>query len=288
MGKIFLPNFQLTQSIHQELLNMNTEKNSNNNVATNNKGERVGLWVGLGAAALTAIGVVGLAIYTDYKESNGTQTASGVSQVAESPSSIPTSEAHAASIAAQNSDVQVQGMEAPSDEEPAIAAVASHIGVASDVVHPIVPASAAASAAQTAQLVEPTVVQSPVAAVSAPVATSAPSPADKILAKENAIQAESKVVEENGVVRFYFATGKADVTANTLESLKSTVEGAKAGKKVVILTYSNVESNERLARDRALAVRSVLLAAGIPDSSIEVSNPTAESSDSRRVEVVLR
>lgn len=267
---------------------MNTEKNSNNNVATNNKGERVGLWVGLGAAALTAIGVVGLAIYTDYKESNGTQTASGVSQVAESPSSIPTSEAHAASIAAQNSDVQVQGMEAPSDEEPAIVAVASHIGVASDVVHPIVPASAAASAAQTAQLVEPTVVQSPVAAVSAPVATSAPSPADKILAKENAIQAESKVVEENGVVRFYFATGKADVTANTLESLKSTVEGAKAGKKVVILTYSNVESNERLARDRALAVRSVLLAAGIPDSSIEVSNPTAESSDSRRVEVVLR
>ncbi len=263
---------------------MNTEKNSNSNVATNNKGERVGLWVGLGAAALTAIGVVGLAIYTDYKESNGVQAASGVSQVAESPSSIPTSEAHAASIAAQNSDVQVQGMEAPSDEEPAIAAVASHIGVASDVVHPIVPASAAASAAQATQLVEPTIVQSPVAAS----ATSAPSPADKILAKENAIQAESKVVEENGVVRFYFATGKADVTANTLESLKSTVEGAKAGKKVVILTYSNVESNERLARDRALAVRSVLLAAGIPDSSIEVSNPTAESSDSRRVEVVLR
>ncbi len=264
---------------------MNTEKNSNSNVATNNKGERVGLWVGLGAAALTAIGVVGLAIYTDYKESNGAQAASGVAQVAEqSPSSIPTSEAHAASIAAQNSDVQVQGMEAPSDEEPAIAAVASHIGVASDVVHPIVPASAAVSAAQAAQLVEPTIVQSPVAAS----ATSTPSPADKILAKENAIQAESKVVEENGVVRFYFATGKADVTANTLESLKSTVEGAKAGKKVVILTYSNVESNERLARDRALAVRSVLLAAGIPDSSIEVSNPTAESSDSRRVEVVLR
>lgn len=285
MGKIFLLNFQLTQSIHQELLNMNTEKNSNSNFATNNKGERVGLWVGLGAAALTAIGVVGLAIYTDYKESNGAQAASGVAQVAEqSPSSIPTSEAHAASIAAQNSDVQVQGMEAPSDEEPAIAAVASHIGVASDVVHPIVPASAAASAAQATQLVEPTIVQSPVAAS----ATSTPSPADKILAKENAIQAESKVVEENGVVRFYFATGKADVTANTLESLKSTVEGAKAGKKVVILTYSNVESNERLARDRALAVRSVLLAAGIPDSSIEVSNPTAESSDSRRVEVVLR
>ena len=62
----------------------------------------------------------------------------------------------------------------------------------------------------------------------------------------------------------------------------------KAGKKAVILTYSNVESNENLARDRALAVRSVLLAAGIPDGSIQVSNPTAETNDSRRVEVVLR
>ena len=273
---------------------MNTENNSNNNVATNNKGERVGLWVGLGAAALTAIGVVGLAIYTDYKENNGAQAASGVAQVAEqSPSSIPTSEAHAASIAAQNSDVQVQGMDAPSDEEPAIVGIASQVGVASGVVEPLVPASAAVAAPSGVVVIpaEPSVSPTVIVAASeasAPVATSAPSPADKILAKENAIQAESKVVEENGVVRFYFATGKADVTANTLESLKSTVEGAKAGKKVVILTYSNVESNERLARDRALAVRSVLLAAGIPDSSIEVSNPTAESSDSRRVEVVLR
>ncbi|SSY71071.1 OmpA family protein [Alysiella crassa] len=265
---------------------MNTENNSNSNVTA--KGERVGLWVGLGAAALTAIGVVGLAIYTDYKESNGANAAaSNAAHIAEqAPSSIPTSEAQAASMAVQMSASQVQGMIAPSDEEP--------VGVATDVVVPLAVSEVAAVSAPVLPEPTPTTattiveIAAPAAPVVAASATSAPSPADTILAKENAIQAESKVVAENGMVRFYFATGKADVTANTLEALKDIVEGAKTGKKVVVLTYSNVESNERLARDRALAVRSVLLAAGIPDSSIEVSNPMQESSDSRRVEVILR
>lgn len=276
---------------------MNTENNSNSNVTA--KGERVGLWVGLGAAALTAIGVVGLAIYTDYKESNGANAAaSNAAHIAEqAPSSIPTSEAQAASMAVQMSASQVQGMIAPSDEEPVGVAVASQVGVATNVVAPLAVSEVATVSAPvlseptpttTTTIVEIAAPAAPVVAASVVSAASVPSPADTILAKENAIQAESKVVAENGMVRFYFATGKADVTANTLEALKDIVEGAKTGKKVVILTYSNVESNERLARDRALAVRSVLLAAGIPDSSIEVSNPMQESSDSRRVEVILR
>lgn len=273
---------------------MNTENNSNSNVTA--KGERVGLWVGLGAAALTAIGVVGLAIYTDYKESNGANAAaSNAAHIAEqAPSSIPTSEAQAASMAVQMSASQVQGMIAPSDEEPVGVAVASQVGVATDVVAPLTVSEVATVSAPVLSEPTPTTattivgIAAPAAPVVAASVASAPSPADTILAKENAIQAESKVVAENGMVRFYFATGKADVTANTLEALKDIVEGAKTGKKVVILTYSNVESNERLARDRALAVRSVLLAAGIPDSSIEVSNPMQESSDSRRVEVILR
>lgn len=275
---------------------MNTDKNTNShNVASNPKGDRLGLWVGLGTAALTAIGVVGLAIYTDYKENAGTQTSSASAVVEQMPSTVPISQAQAENIATATSDQQVQGMTAPSDEEPSGAVfAASQIGVASGVVQPMIVGASAASGSVAPATVHP-VVPTPhsvpaheLALNASAVAASVPSPADKILAQENALQAESRVVNENGVVRFYFATGKADVTANTLESLKETVEGAKAGKKVVILTYSNVESNERLARDRALAVRSVLLAAGIPDSSIEVSNPTAESTDSRRVEVILR
>lgn len=278
---------------------MNTENNSNaHNVGTSPKGERFGLWVGLGAATLTAIGVVSLAIYTDYQENNRSEVVAASAAAEQAPSTIPTSQAQAESIAAQTSDQQVQGMTAPSDEEesgktPVFAA--SQMGTASGVVEANV-VGAASAAANAHSVLQPVLPQQPasnttVITAVAPASASAasvPSPADKILAKENALQAESRVVAENGVVRFYFATGKADVTANTLESLKDTVEGVKAGKKVQILTYSSVESNERLARDRALAVRSVLLAAGIPDGSIEVSNPTAESGDSRRVDVVLR
>lgn len=255
---------------------MNAEKNNNaqNNtpVSTADKGDRFGLWVGLGAAALTAIGVVGLAIYTDYKESNGAQAAaSAVSQVAEqSPSSIPTSETQAASIAAATSNEQSKGMTAPSD-----------VGDENDEAV-VIPASAVAEASA------PVVASAVVASAPVQIASAASSPAATILAKENALQAESRVIVENGIVRFHFATGKADVAPNTLESLQHIVEGAKAGKKVVVLSYSNVESNERLARERALAVRSVLLAAGVPESNIEVGNPTVETKDSRRVEVILR
>lgn len=258
---------------------MNAENNNNsqrNNapVSTADKGDRFGLWVGLGAAALTAIGVVGLAIYTDYKESNGTQAAaSAVSQVAEqSPSSIPTSETQAASIAAATSNEQSKGMTAPSD-----------VGDENDNAI-VIPASAVVEASAPA-VASAVVASAPAHAASA---ASAPSPAATILAKENALQAESRVIVENGIVRFHFATGKADVAPNTLESLQHIVEGAKAGKKAVVLSYSNVESNERLARERALAVRSVLLAAGVPESNIEVGNPTVETKDSRRVEVILR
>lgn len=234
------------------------EKKSNNiNPPVTQKGDRLGLWVGLGAAALTALGVVGLAIYTDYQESQKSTLTSDVTVASEqTPSSIPVTETQAASIATNTSNIQIKGMTAPSDVGDETVAMASHIVMASNVAtSPVVAASSTAKA---------------------------------ILAADGEQQEQSKVVVENDVVRFYFAIGKADVTANTLEALKGVVEGVKAGKKAVILTYSNVESNERLARDRALAVRSVLLAAGIPDSSIEVGNPTAESSDSRRVEVVLR
>ena len=238
---------------------MNTEKNAKNyaNNTSAEKGDRFGLWVGLGAAALTALGVIGLAIYTDYQENQKTESASGVAVVSEqAPSSIPVNETQAASIAANTSNIQSQGMTAPSD-------------VGDDDTVQIIVASQVVSAPSAS-------------------AVAASSTAKAILAADSVQQEQSKVVVDGDIVRFYFATGKADVTANTLESLKGIVNGVKAGKKAVILTYSNVESNENLARDRALAVRSVLLAAGIPDGSIQVSNPTAETNDSRRVEVVLR
>ena len=66
------------------------------------------------------------------------------------------------------------------------------------------------------------------------------------------------------------------------------IRGVKNGQKAVILSYAGVEANERLAKERAFAVRSVLLAAGVPESSIEIKEPTTADNDSRRVEVVLQ
>lgn len=252
---------------------MSTQNQNNSSSNEQDQTQRVGLWVGLGVAAVAAAGVLGLAFYTHYQENHKNQNQAqvqheqvqsagahlGTSQQPEIVSSIPTSEAQAASLAVANSDHQVQGMTAPAEESSENEASAP---VAPVVVSASVPAQAASTVAQ-------------------------PSPANVILENENAA-GQTQVVNDNGVVKFTFATGKSDVAANTLQALNDVVEGVKTGKKAVVLSYAGVESNERLAKERAFAVRSVLLAAGVPESSIEVKEPTTVANDSRRVEVVLQ
>lgn len=248
-------------------------QNQKNSPNTPDQTERVGLWVGLGAAAVVAVGVLALAFYTDYKENNKTETvaaseASGHQQP-EIVSSVPTSEAQAASLAAAATEKQINGMDAPAEDDDSISA--SEVAVASQVV-------AASAPVAASQAVAPTVQAASLAASS---------PAHAILANETAAE-QTQVTTENGTVKFTFATGKSDVAANTLQALNGVVEGVKAGKKAVILSYAGVEANERLAKERAFAVRSVLLAAGVPESNIEVKEPTTVANDSRRVEVVLQ
>lgn len=253
---------------------MSTQNHNHSSSNEQDQTQRIGLWVGLGVAAVAAAGVLGLAFYINYQENHKNQnpaqvqhehaqhatgTHSGTSQQPEIVSSIPTSEAQAASLAVANSDHQVQGMTAPAEESSENEASAP---VAPVVASASVPAQAASAVAQ-------------------------PSPANVILENENAA-GQTQVVNDNGVVKFTFATGKSDVAANTLQALNDVVEGVKTGKKAVVLSYAGVESNERLAKERAFAVRSVLLAAGVPESSIEVKEPTTVENDSRRVEVVLQ
>lgn len=249
-----------------------SQKNQQHSSNEQDNTQRVGLWVGLGAAAVAAVGVLSLAFYTNYQEnkpqgqeSEAVAASNASWQQPEIISSIPTSEAQAASLALANSASQMHGMTAPAEDGDDHPAAASEVAAASAPIQ-------AASAVEVA---------------SAPVAVE-PSPAETILANETAAAAQTQVVNENGVVKFTFATGKSDVAANTLQALNSVVEGVKEGKKAVILSYAGVESNERLAKERAFAVRSVLLAAGVPESSIEVKEPTTVENDSRRVEVVLQ
>ncbi|UOP05572.1 OmpA family protein [Conchiformibius kuhniae] len=237
---------------------MTTEKHAKTPApAGQDKTARVGMWVSLSAAAVATVGILILAFYTHHQDQQSLVVAEPVPAAASeaAPSVIPVSEAQAASIAAATSDEQSKGMTAPSDVETVVAPETA-------------PASAIASA---------------------PAAPLAADPAQAILANEHAVRAETQVVATGNSVQFYFAKGKADMAANTLTVLQAVVEGVKAGKKAVIVSYADDESNANLTKERASAVRTVLLAAGVPESSIEIKDPvTAADRDGRRVEVVLQ
>ncbi|MBL0086056.1 MAG: sodium-translocating pyrophosphatase [Ideonella sp.] len=102
---------------------------------------------------------------------------------------------------------------------------------------------------------------------------------------------------EGGVVKFYFASGKADLAGGAGEALADVAKGVVGGKKAVVSGFTDSSGdpakNEELAKQRAFAVRDALKAAGIADDKIELKKPEAmtgsgEASAARRVEVVLQ
>ncbi|MDO4696581.1 MAG: OmpA family protein [Neisseria sp.] len=103
------------------------------------------------------------------------------------------------------------------------------------------------------------------------------------------------IVAENGAVKFYFATGKADLAAGAEEALQNVLAGVKEGKKAVVSGYhdktGNAAQNAELSKKRALSVREALLGFGIPEAQIELRKPhdteAGEGAEARRVEVVL-
>ncbi len=101
---------------------------------------------------------------------------------------------------------------------------------------------------------------------------------------------------ENGVVKFYFGSGSADLAPGAAEALGDVVKGVAAGKKAVISGYHDATGdpakNEELAKQRALAVRGALSALGIGDDKLELKKPVVTTADgsnaeARRVEVTL-
>ena len=107
---------------------------------------------------------------------------------------------------------------------------------------------------------------------------------------------EAKVVVENGVVKFYFASGKADLATGANEALAEVVKGVKAGQKAVVSGFhdntGDLTSNQELAKKRAISVRDTWVALGVPSDSIELKKPenaegTGDNAQARRVEVVL-
>ena len=108
-------------------------------------------------------------------------------------------------------------------------------------------------------------------------------------------EASVKVVD--GVVRFYFASGKADIAPGAKEALTDVVAAAKAGKHLTISGYhdstGSAELNAELAKKRAMSVRDALLAEGVPETSLNLKKPEAmpnthgNDPQARRVDVKI-
>lgn len=107
---------------------------------------------------------------------------------------------------------------------------------------------------------------------------------------------DASVVVENGVVKFYFASGKADLASGAVEALQEAIAAAQAGKKLVISGFHDATGdpakNAELARQRALAVRDALKGAGVAEAAVELKKPEqttgqGSNAEARRVEVVI-
>ena len=105
----------------------------------------------------------------------------------------------------------------------------------------------------------------------------------------------ASITVENGVVKFYFATGKADLAAGSDKALADIVTGVQGGKRVIVSGFvdssGNAAQNDELAKQRAFAVRDQLKALGIAEDKIELQKPgnidAGSGAAARRVEVTL-
>ena len=125
----------------------------------------------------------------------------------------------------------------------------------------------------------------------------APAPAAVVAAPAAVEVVDGPTIKvEDGIVKFYFATGKADVANGADEALADVAKGVASGKKALVSGYhdttGDVAINEELAKQRAVAVRIVLVRIGVPEDKVELKKPevttgSGDNAEARRVEVLL-
>jgi K(+)-stimulated pyrophosphate-energized sodium pump len=133
------------------------------------------------------------------------------------------------------------------------------------------------------------------AAAAQPSAPAAPAAA---VASGTVAAAEAAVVKvENGVVKFYFESGKAEVAPNAKEALSDVIKAVQSGGVLLVSGYHDASGdpakNAELAKQRAVAVGDALKAAGAPADKIELAKPEqtqadGPASEARRVEVKVK
>jgi len=123
--------------------------------------------------------------------------------------------------------------------------------------------------------------------------TSAATPPAKI----SAPAATTVVAVPVDVVKLYFEVGKADLPADAAAKLAPLADKAKAGgQKLKVSGYhdatGNLDQNQELAKQRAVAVRDHLKSVGLAEDKIELLKPelsqgSGNDAEARRVEIVL-
>jgi outer membrane protein OmpA-like peptidoglycan-associated protein len=107
---------------------------------------------------------------------------------------------------------------------------------------------------------------------------------------------DASVVVENGVVKFYFASGKADLAPGALDALADAIRAAKSGKRLTLSGFhdatGNPAFNAELAKQRAIVVRDALVGAGVAETAMVLRKPEqtagiGANAEARRVEVMI-
>ena len=107
---------------------------------------------------------------------------------------------------------------------------------------------------------------------------------------------EASVRVEDGVVKFFFASGKAELAAGAHEALADVVKGVAEGKTALVSGFHDATGdaamNAELAKQRAFAVRDALKGLGVAEDKIELKKPeettaSGSNAEARRVEVAL-
>jgi outer membrane protein OmpA-like peptidoglycan-associated protein len=129
----------------------------------------------------------------------------------------------------------------------------------------------------------------------APVAVAAASAAPAA-AEAPAAEDAASVRVEDGVVKFFFASGKTDLAAGASDALADVVKGVADGKNAIVSGFhdatGDAAQNAELAKQRALAVRDALKVLGVAEDRIELKKPeetqaNGSNAEARRVEVAL-
>lgn len=104
------------------------------------------------------------------------------------------------------------------------------------------------------------------------------------------------VMIEDGVVKFYFASSSSELAPGSDVALAEVIAAVAVGQRAIISGFTdptgNAEINEKLAKERAFAVRDMLMRLGVPHERIELERPqshtgTGSNAKARRVEVRL-